>query len=564
MDGPSEASGALLPPASQTVDEPPKTVKTTEQLWADYGSVPEPTKPEYVCRSCVEMDGEEASHLTASPASDDSSLEDEGPYEPGRDELCPAPVELSSHYWDNVTTTYMQIWPLLVGNLLEWYEFGVFAYVEPQITENFFPSEAITWLVFSLSLIMRPLGGIIAGKLSDHLGRKTILVLAMWGMTISTIGQGLLPSDKTGGIWGLSVGMPLMIVLRIIQGLSAGAGIGGISTFLSEHSKRQNLGITVSWIHVSSNFANALAGGQVMLLTLWLSDDAMALYGWRIPFVIAAIPAAWLLGNIDRLHEEDEHKHLIDANEEGQKEEETINKEDSSFGSAWENTKKDFMKAKDVFMTMDPDGPWNVVKRNKTKITMLILALAPKVSIRYMAPIYGPTYVDDEGGSGEVGLGASVLSQFIVFLLALGVGWLTDLYGVGRVLIWNNILVLALGFPLFYLLGVHAENSLWVIMLLGVAFGILQSLVSTSYLYVAEMFITSTRGATTGFAYNTASAIWGGLAPFYATMLKGQIQYFPAWYAGFCGLIGTVVIFWNRNEHFAGRIRQVHIRRDPY
>ena len=57
----------------------------------------------------------------------------------------------------------------------------------------------------------------------------------------------------------------------------------------------------------------------------------------------------------------------------------------------------------------------------------------------------------------------------------------------------------------------------------------LQSLVSTSYLYVAEMFVTSTRGATTGFAYNTASAIWGGLAPFYATMLKNQIQYFPAW-----------------------------------
>eukprot|EP00959_Pyramimonas_sp_CCMP1952_P435561 9120451-Pyramimonas_sp.AAC.5 len=54
-------------------------------------------------------------------------------------------------------------------------------------------------------------------------------------------------------------------------------------------------------------------------------------------------------------------------------------------------------------------------------------------------------------------------------------------------------------------------------------------MVSTSYLYVAEMFETSTRGATTGFAYNIASAMFGGLAPFYATMLKDEVNYFPAW-----------------------------------
>jgi hypothetical protein len=198
--------------------------------------------------------------------------EDEPEYDPGQEEYFVAPVQLSEHYWDNVRTTYFQIWPLLVGNLLEWYEFGIFAYVEPQITENFFPNEAVTWLVFSISLVTRPLGGIIAGKLSDTLGRKTILVLAMWGMTLTTVGQGLLPSAKTGGVFGLSVGMPLMIILRVIQGLAAGAGIGGISTYLSEHAKRQNLGITVSWIHMSSNFANAFAGGMVIMLNLLVSD----------------------------------------------------------------------------------------------------------------------------------------------------------------------------------------------------------------------------------------------------------------------------------------------------
>eukprot|EP00959_Pyramimonas_sp_CCMP1952_P435560 9120451-Pyramimonas_sp.AAC.4 len=113
-------------------------------------------------------------------------------------------------------------------------------------------------------------------------------------------------------------------------------------------------------------------------------------------------------------------------------------------------------------------------QRNKFKIGLLIIALAPKAAIRYLAPIYGPTYVDDEGGSHTVGLGASVVSQFVVFLLALGVGWLTDLYGVGRVMILNNLLALAFGFPLFYLLGEKAENTLWVMMLLGVFSGILQ------------------------------------------------------------------------------------------
>jgi hypothetical protein len=56
--------------------------------------------------------------------------------------------------------------------------------------------------------------------------------------------------------------------------------------------------------------------------------------------------------------------------------------EDSSFGSAWENTKKDYLKAKAALFEMDPDGPWNTIKRNKTRIFMLIFALAPKVAVR--------------------------------------------------------------------------------------------------------------------------------------------------------------------------------------
>jgi hypothetical protein len=88
--------------------------------------------------------------------------------------------------------------------------------------------------------------------------------------------------------------------------------------------------------------------------------------------------------------------------------------------------------------------------------------------------------------------------------------------------------------------------------------------VSTSYLYVAEMFMKSERGAATGFAYNTASALWGGLGPFYATMLKGFIPKFPAWYTLLAGLVGFVAIFWNRYQHFAGNIRQVFIRAVPY
>eukprot|EP00959_Pyramimonas_sp_CCMP1952_P285217 5963593-Pyramimonas_sp.AAC.1 len=172
MDDPSKSSDALLPPTSQTVEGPSKTVKTTDQVWSDYGAVPEPTKPG------KDVEDVPPAQSKSSNAADASGQDEEGPYDPGKDELCPEPVKLSDHYWDNVWTTYLQIWPLLVGNLLEWYEFGIFAYVEPQITENFFPSEAVTWLVFSISLITRPLGGIVAGKLSDHLGRKTILVLA--------------------------------------------------------------------------------------------------------------------------------------------------------------------------------------------------------------------------------------------------------------------------------------------------------------------------------------------------------------------------------------------------
>src|SRR5262245_24823613 len=126
------------------------------------------------------------------------------------------------------------LWAAAIGNLLEWYDFGVYGFLAVLIATNFFPgSDPTTALLksfaaFGVGFLARPLGGIIIGRLGDTRGRKTALVLTIFLMAFGTVGLGLLPTYASIG-----VGAPiLLVVMRLIQGLAAGGEWGTSTAFM--------------------------------------------------------------------------------------------------------------------------------------------------------------------------------------------------------------------------------------------------------------------------------------------------------------------------------------------
>ena len=182
-------------------------------------------------------------------------------------------------------------WPVLLGNILEWYEFGVYIYVEHEIAENFFEGSSLgAWLGYAVTFIARPLGGIILGIIADRCGRALSAILSLGAMMVATVAQGCLPGKHLGGDFCL--GLVVLIMCRVLQGLSAGGEIGAVVAYLMEASPIGSVGMAVSMIGVGGQISGVLASAMVALLHQGLGSELMLVWGWRVPFLISALPSA--------------------------------------------------------------------------------------------------------------------------------------------------------------------------------------------------------------------------------------------------------------------------------
>ena len=150
------------------------------------------------------------------------------------------------------------------GTVVEWFDFALFGYMAMYIAQNFFPSEdkmaglLATFAVFLVSFILRPIGGIYFGKLGDKLGRKKILALTVLLMSGSTAAIGLIPTYETIGIWAPI----LLILIRCVQGISAGGEYTGATIYTVEHSP-QNKRNSYSWAMSAATYFMAVPMGIV-------------------------------------------------------------------------------------------------------------------------------------------------------------------------------------------------------------------------------------------------------------------------------------------------------------
>ncbi|MFI6495847.1 MFS transporter [Nonomuraea typhae] len=180
----------------------------------------------------------------------------------------------------------------LVGTSLEWYDFFLYTTASALVFGKlFFPSldpfyATIAALASNaVAFVARPLGGIIFGHYGDRVGRKTVLVVTLLMMGVSTFLIGVLPGYESIGI----LAPVLLAVLRFVQGLGLGGEWGGAVIMTMEHGDPRRRGFNASWPQVGVPAGFVLATALLALLSLVMPDDAFLAWGWRVPFLLSGV-----------------------------------------------------------------------------------------------------------------------------------------------------------------------------------------------------------------------------------------------------------------------------------
>lgn len=186
-----------------------------------------------------------------------------------------------------------------IGNVLEWYDFGLFGFFAPVIGRLFMPSEGSlipllkTYGIFATGFLARPVGGILFGYIGDRMGRKRALEVSVVLMAAATALMGLLPTHAS-----LGLAAPLLLtLLRLLQGLSVGGEYIGSMSFLAEHAPPGRRAFLGSWSSFSVILGSLLGSGVAALCTGLLAESELESWGWRVPFlggILIGLVGFWL------------------------------------------------------------------------------------------------------------------------------------------------------------------------------------------------------------------------------------------------------------------------------
>ena len=193
----------------------------------------------------------------------------------------------------------------LIGNVLEWYDFGMYGYFSDTISQVFFPPSSIndndnnnnnlvySYLIFGLAFLCRPIGGVVTGHIGDMYGRKRALVFSMCCMICPSVLMGCLPTYSTCG--GISI--VLLALCRAIQGFSVGGQLISSVMYTIETKPKAYWGYYGSFIDISSGCGVLLANMVSATLRSTLTDAQLLSWGWRLAFIsgILIAPAAIFL-----------------------------------------------------------------------------------------------------------------------------------------------------------------------------------------------------------------------------------------------------------------------------
>ena len=396
-----------------------------------------------------------------------------------------------------------------IGHFVEWFDFAVYAYAAPVIALLFFPDSEpaaallATFAVYAVGFVARPIGAFLLGSLGDRIGRKRVLASVILLMGVSTTLIGLLPTYAQIGV----LAPVLLIVLRMVQGLSAAGETIGSNSFVAEHSPITSRGFNVGMVYTWSNLPPVLAALLVLLLTSTLSPEFYEAWGWRIPFLLGAPLAVIGLYIRTRVNETPAFEAM--------------------------------QKSKRV-----ESAPVRAVFRAHWRAMLTCFSIAAVASLGYYSLTgYFYSYMTVTIGlpSSEALLSNSV-ALLITFVAVPVAAFVSDRIGRRRALIIAGLFGAVVAVPAYTLASTGTLVTAMVSQsLLGLALGIFFGPAGPAFV---ELFPARTRYTGASISYNMAFTIFGGTAPLLSIWLIAQTgsNIAPAWYVVAVSVLALVVI----------------------
>ena len=413
-----------------------------------------------------------------------------------------------------------------VGNLVEWYDWYVYAAFSLYFAEVFFPggdrtSQLLkTAAIFAVGFLMRPLGGWLLGRYADRHGRKAALLVSVWMMCAGSLVIALTPGYASIGVLA-----PILLVLaRLLQGLSVGGEYGTSATYLSEMAGREHRGFWSSFQYVTLVMGHLLALAVLLVLQLVLEPEQLRAWGWRIPFAIgavAALTALWLRRNMA---------------------------ETESFVRSETDASDDHQRGQGTLRLL--------LRHPRALLTVVGLTMGGTLAFYTYTTYVHKFLVNSAGLSTQAAALVNASTLFVFMLLQPLVGALSDRIGRRPVLIAFGVLGTLLTVPILSRLQSvgSAGEAFWLVMLALVA---LSGYTAINAVVKAELFPVEIRALGVGLPYALTVAVFGGTAESVALWFKrAGLESGFYWYVTACIAVSLLVYVWMPDTRRHSRIDQ--------
>lgn len=384
-----------------------------------------------------------------------------------------------------------------IGNFLEWYEFVLYGYFAGVFSVLFFvdddPAVAmmLTFLVFGISFVVRPLGGILFGYIGDKYGRKVTLSTIILTISLATALMAVVPPYASIGI-----AAPLLILLlRCLQGLSAGGEWMGAAAYVVESAPAHRRAFYGSWQTITITLGMFTAALTSLVLSALLTNEQLQSWGWRIPFLLA-LPLG-LIGLYMRLKLEE-------------------SAEFEAMSHSEQREKSPLLRA---------------VTQNWRSILLVCGLVCSPTMCTYVLLVFGPTFLtNDLGMDATTARGACLIAMLVLVVLVVVFARLCDRIGRKPFVLWGAVLVAVtapLGFLLMHQRSFAAVIAGMALILIGDAM-----MLAPQPALFSELFPTSRRYSGLALGYNLGVVLFGGAGPLIATALIAATNttYAPALY----------------------------------
>ncbi|MFT9416302.1 MFS transporter [Leuconostoc falkenbergense] len=369
-----------------------------------------------------------------------------------------------------------------LGNLIEWFDWYVYASFAVYFAPSFFPSHdktaelLSTAGVFAIGFLMRPLGSLILGKYADQHGRRAALTLSVLIMASGSLVIAITPSYAHIGIIA-----PIILVLaRLFQGLSLGGEYGTSATYLSEMASRNHRGFYASFQYVTLISGQLIALGVQIILQMTLSNEQLIQWGWRIPFIISALGAIIVLFLRLSMAESDQF----------------ASQKAKSKGSLKE-----------------------LMRYPKAVLTVVGLTLGGTIAFYTYTTYLQKFMINSVGLPTQSVTRINFLALLIFMILQPIAGAISDKIGRRPLLFWFGGLGTIFTIPIFVALQ-HATTSWEAFWLMLAGLVIVTGYTSINAIVKAEMFPTEIRALGVGLPYGLTVAIFGGTVEYLALYLR--------------------------------------------